>query len=106
MDTWGERDVDGAHAVRIKPHDGPAFGIPVHVEHQPKFDVIEGQNVENPAKLASFSSEDWAIYVPGRDPEAGDVMILPGPKRFGMLPTSVTTDGRFEVPLIEYVPPR
>ena len=105
MNTWGERDETGGLAVRIVPHDGPAFTIPVVVDHKPQFEPIEGHSVENPSKLASFSVADWRAFVGMRDPDDDDVIELPmKPKRWSMTPASPTNDGRFEVPLMEYVP--
>lgn len=104
MDVWGERDAAGAHGITIVPAGRPAFVIPCHIEHEPQFETIEGQSVENPAKIASFRAEDWWARVPGRDPGDGDILITPDRKKWDIGATSVTTDGRFEVPLYEFRP--
>jgi hypothetical protein len=104
MSVWGERDAAGNDGVRIVPHDGPGFVIPVVIEHEPKFEAIEGHNIDNPVKMASFCAQDWWANVPCRDPAAGDVLIMPDRKKWDMGPTSMTNDGRFEVPLYEFQP--
>ena len=105
MSVWGERDATGKDGVRIVPKEGgQGFIIPVVIEHQPKFEMIDGHNVENPAKLASFSASDWWANVGSRDPDDGDVLITPDRKKWDMGPTSMTSDGRFEVPLYVYKP--
>lgn len=104
MSVWGERDADGNPGVRIIPKTGFAFTIPCVIERKPQFETLEGHQIENPAMLASFSSEDWRMYVPSRDPEEGDVLMTADRKKWDMGPTSETTDGRFEVPLYEFRP--
>ncbi len=106
MQTWGDKDSSGNPTIRIVPAEGgPGFIIPVVIDDEPQFQAIEGHNVENPVKKASFSSYDWYANVPSRDPGIeGDVLVTPDGKKYDIGATSITNDKLFVSDLYVFRP--